>query len=91
MFRASQIPLTKEIIKEINSVLFKFVWKSRKDKIKRSTLICDHKNGGLRMPHKESLIPTQRIVCMKKYLDAYKSSWKVFPDSYLLDFGVYFF
>ena len=27
IFRASQILLTKEIIKEINSVLFKFVWK----------------------------------------------------------------
>ena len=76
MFRASQIPLTKEIMKEINSVVFKFVWKSRKDKIKRLTLIFDYKNGGLRMPHIESLIQTQRIMCMKEYLDGYNSSWK---------------
>ena len=62
MFRASQIPLTKEIIKEINSVLFKFVWKSRKDKIKRLTLICDYRNRGLRMPYIESLIQTQKIM-----------------------------
>ena len=41
MFRASKIPLTKEVIKEINSVLIKFVWKSGKDKIKRKTLISD--------------------------------------------------
>ena len=51
--RASQIPLTKENIKEIDSGFFKFVWKSRKEKIKRLTLICDYKNGGLRMPHIE--------------------------------------
>ena len=87
MFRASQIPITKEIIKEINSVLFKFVWKSGRDKIKRRTLISDYKNGGLRMPHIETLIKTQRIMCMKKYLDGYKSTWKVFLDNYLLEFG----
>ena len=87
MFRASQIPLTKEIIKEINSVLFKFVWKSRKDKIKRKTLISDYKNGGLRMPHLETLIKTQRIMCMKKYFDSYNSTWKVFLDNYLSEFG----
>ena len=69
MFRASQIPLTKEIVKEINTVLFEFVWKSGKDKIKRRTLISDYKNGGLRMPHIETLIKTQRIMCMKKYFD----------------------
>ena len=64
MFRASQIPLTKEIVKEINTVLFEFVWKSGKNKIKRRTLISDYKNGGLRMPHIETLIKTQRIMCM---------------------------
>ena len=85
MFQASQIPLTKEILKGINSVLFKFVWKSGKDKIKRRTLISDYKNGGLRMPHIETLIKTQRIMCMKKYLDGYK----VFLDNkyYLSEFG----
>ena len=31
MFRASQIPLTRDIIKEINAVLFNFVWNSGKD------------------------------------------------------------
>ena len=51
MFQASQIPLTKEIVKEINMVLFEFVWKSGRDKIKLRTLISDYKNGGLRMPH----------------------------------------
>ena len=62
MFRASQIPLTKEILNEINSILFKFVWKSGRDKIKRRTLISDYKNGGLRMPHIETLIKWQRIM-----------------------------
>jgi len=62
LFRAAQIPLTKDIIKEINTVLFQFVWRRRKGKIKRLSLIGDYKDGGLRMPHVESLAKAQRIV-----------------------------
>ena len=69
MFRVAQIPLTKEIIKEINSVIFKFVWRGR-DKVKRLSLVSDYRDGGLRMPH----IKTQRIMCLKKYHEDYKSS-----------------
>ena len=87
MFRAAQIPLTKDIIKEINTVLFQFVWRGRKDKIKCLSLIGDYKDGGLRMPHVESLIKAQRIICLKKYLDGNKSTWKLFLDHYLRDYG----
>ena len=87
MFRASLISLTKEIGKQVNSVLYNFISNSGQDKIKRFTLISDYKNGGLRMPHIETLIKTQRIMCMKKYLDSHNSTWKIFLDSYLPDFG----
>ena len=39
------------------------------------------------MPHIETLIRTQRLMCMKKYLDSHNSTWKIFLDSYLADFG----
>ena len=39
------------------------------------------------MPHVETFVKTQRIVCMKRYVDGYKSTWKVFLDNYLSDFG----
>ena len=87
MFRAAQIPLTRDIIKEINTVLFQFVWRGRKDKIKRLSLIGDYKDGGLRMLHVESLIKAQRIICLKKNLDGNKSTWKLFLDHYLRDYG----
>ena len=40
-FRAAQITLAKDIIKEINRVLFRFVWSGCKDKVKRLSLIGD--------------------------------------------------
>ena len=77
MFRASIIPLNKDILKQANSIIYKFVWKN-KDKIKRLALISDYEYGGLRMPHIESMIDTQRILCLKKYVDKHPSPWKHF-------------
>ena len=53
MFRALTIALTKDIVKQVimNTVLFNFIWNSRKDKIKGLTLVSDYKDGGLRMSH----------------------------------------
>ena len=86
MYRASLICVSKGIVKQINSLIFNFVWKG-KDKVKRLSLISDYENGGLKMPHTESLITAQRITCLKKYLDDYTSPWKVFLSHYLKNFG----
>ena len=49
MFRASVIPTSKELIKEVNSILYSFIW-NRKDKVKRhAALISDIEMGELRM------------------------------------------
>ena len=44
MYRESVIPLSKELIKEANSVIYEFIWNW-----KRHALMSDIKNGGLRM------------------------------------------
>ena len=61
MYRAGLICSHKEIVKEVNKIIFNFIWKG-KDKVKRSALISDVENGGLRAPHLESIIKAQRIV-----------------------------
>ena len=72
MFRASLISLTKNTIKLVDSTIYSFIWKG-KDKIKRLALISDYKNGGFRMPHTQTMIVTQRIMCLKKYTEDYIS------------------
>ena len=68
MYHAFLISLDKNMSKTINSIMFKFLWKG-KDKIKRLALISDYKDGGLRMPHIESTITTQCIICLKKFTE----------------------
>ena len=86
MFRASLICLTNSKIKQVNSIIYNFVWKGR-DKIRRLALISDYKDGGLRMPQIQSLIDTQRIMCLKKYSEDYESPWKQMLSYFLKDYG----
>ena len=63
----------KDIIKETNKILLNFIWKGR-DKVKRSSLVGEVENGGLKAPHLESAIKTQRIM----FVDSQQSSKKIF-------------
>ena len=39
------------------------------------------------MPDIDSMISTQGIMCIKRYLDPYTAGWKFFLDSYLKKVG----
>ena len=53
----------REVIQKLNSEVFSFIWDSKPDKIKRTTLYRDYTNGGLRM------------INLKYFLNALKASW----------------
>ena len=68
---------SEEQIKEINKIMFKFVWGTT-EKVKRRTLQNILRRGGLKMPdvalHSNSL----KIAWVKKFIDgACSSKWKV--------------
>ena len=86
MYRADLVCSHKEIVKEVNKIIFHFIWKG-KDKVKRSALISDVENGGLRAPHLESIIKAQRIMCCKKFANFQQSSWKIILLHYLRRIG----
>ena len=54
MYRAGLVSSHKEIVNEVNKIIFNFIWKG-KGKVKRSALISDVEHRGLRAPHLESI------------------------------------
>ena len=86
VFRASVIPLSKDLIKEANSVLYNFIWNG-KDKVKRLALISDIEMGGLKMLDIQFMICAKRVTCLKKLLEDYSSPWKTILDKLLLPVG----
>ena len=75
LYRASLISVNKKFVKDVNKIILKFNWEG-KDKVKRCALISDIEDGGLKAPHFDSIIETQRILCCKKLASNQPSNWK---------------
>ena len=58
-----------------------------KDQIKRLALISDIEDGGLKAPHLDSIIKTQRIFCCQRLAIEQPSSWKTILVHYLKPVG----
>ena len=89
LYHASQLPLSNEISKSANKIIFDFIWKG-KDKVKRRALIKINniENGGLNMIHLESLIQAQKMSFFKCYVDPeYAADWKLVLDALLKPVG----
>ena len=85
--KASLITVTEDLIKEINSLIYRFVWKGN-DKIKRAALINDIEDGGLKMLDIQSMILAQRVMVLKRFADKDKtSSWKITLNYFLSQIG----
>ena len=61
VYSASNIDVPKEIIKNVQSCLFKFLWKNKGDNIKRVGVYQDYEKGGLRMSDLETMIKALRL------------------------------
>ena len=62
LFRASVILMPNDLVKEVNSIFYTFIWNG-KDKVKRFALISDIDKGGLKMLDIESMISARRVIC----------------------------
>jgi hypothetical protein len=56
-------------IKELNHILFKFLWDGKMDKIKRSVVCQSYETGGLKMIEINSFIASIKINWLKKILE----------------------
>ena len=77
MYRASVLPISKDLIKEADSLFHYCIWNG-KDKVKRNVMISEVEKCGLNMLDIDYMVRTRRVICVKKYLEDYKSPWKAF-------------
>ena len=76
-YRASVLPISIDLIKEADSLFYYFIWNG-KDKVKRNVMISEVEKGGLNMLDIDYMVRTRRVICVKRYLEDYKSPWKAF-------------
>jgi hypothetical protein len=66
------------ILNDIEKIFYKFLWNGKKDKIKRSIIINEYEEGGLKMPNIQSFYKALKMSWLHKLLDPFNHSpWKV--------------
>ena len=76
----------KAILKEVNSILFSFLWGGN-DKVKRKAIISNLSEGGLKMIDFESFVHAKSIIWIKKLLDNSCCDWKIIPFELMKKYG----
>ena len=83
LYVCSIIDTPQKAIKAINTLIYNFVWKGKKDRIRRNVLIKDIREGGLNAPDFETMLKTAQLQWIKK-LDINASyPWKLILQHYL--------
>jgi hypothetical protein len=56
----------EHIMKDINNVIYKFIWNGKPDKVKRTQIIQDYDLGGVNVPHVESHLNALKVSWLKR-------------------------
>ena len=88
VYMLSLLPTNQQVLDEINNIFYKFLWDGKGDKIKRSIMISDYENGGLRMLDLNSFNKALKLSWVREYLnDNNSGKWKLLFDFQLEDYG----
>ena len=67
----------KTFMKQVEKLMFEFIWGGKKDRIKRMTLKSKYKDGGLKVPDIALQAQSLKISWIKRYLDENNcAKWK---------------
>ena len=84
----SPLPTSSGHLKDINNLLYQFLWDGKRDKIKRVEMINDYATGGLKMLDIQIFNRALKAKWIQKYLDSSnKGKWKLFLDFFLAKYN----
>ena len=90
IYICSILPTPKELLKELNKILFKFLWKGV-DKVTRASVINEYEEGGLRMVDLECMVKSLRLAWLKRIFSGTNGTWKSYLQHILSSVGGLFF
>ena len=90
VYVGSLLSTPNEMVKQLNQLLFKFLWKGT-DKVTRLSTINDYGEGGLKMIDLESMVKALRLAWLKRIFNANDGTWKRYLQHLLKTFGGLFF
>ena len=80
VYSISNIDVPNDVIDNVKRRLFWFLWKNKRDKIRRAGLYQEYVKGGLRMVDVETMIKSLRLAWIPRLLNCQNQNWKTLPD-----------
>ena len=87
IFSISNVEVPDYIVSTLKPNLFGFLWKNKKDKIKRVGLYQTYERGGLRMTDVDSMIKALRLAWIPRLLRGGHQNWKSVPNYFFDKYG----
>ena len=88
IYSASNLDAPEGIVEVVRTKSFKFLWKNKKDKIKRSGLYQDSDNGGIRMTDFAIMLKALKLAWIPRLLrTSDNSNWCIIPKHYFRSMG----
>ena len=87
IYNASVLAIPEQLIKEINSIIFNFIWDGKPPKIKKLTVIGEKKQGGLKMTDFNIMNKALKVAWIPRIKSENEASWKIIPEATLEKHG----
>ena len=87
IYLSSVLCTPPEVIKEFNSLVFRFLWNGN-DKVTRLSTYAPYDQGGLKMLDYDNMVKALRLSWLKRIVDPdYSGFWKSYLDHLLVNEG----
>ena len=89
VYNLSTLPTPEDkLVKEVKTLLFRFLWDNKNDKVKRSIVVNKYEEGGLRMIDIDCFMKANKISWIFRYINPNNiGQWKIAFDHELKDVG----
>jgi len=76
LYVSSVLHVPNDIIKEIEDLMFKFLWNGRQHKVKKKVIVQSYELGGCKMIDLTEMLKVQKLKWIKKLFDETNMPWK---------------
>ena len=82
---ASMLSVPRTVIKTVQDRIFKFLWKNKQDKVKRTVIYQPFSHGGVNFPNVLTAVKSPRLSWLGRFLNC--TNEQVIPNSYFNKYG----
>ena len=83
VYAASILSVPETVVKTVQDRIFNFLWKNKKDKVKRAVMYQPFSHGGVNFPNVHTVVKSLRLSWLGRFLNSTNETWQAIPNSHV--------